>query len=656
MDRDEEQRRRRGEHTRSYSQDRPIGSGENARSLVRGVKQWLPDIPGSVGDMADMLYAGGANVLQGQKRRSIAPLGAGPAIRRAIAKKSPLEQVEMRATPEADWVEEGARFANPAMFMSPKNIAQLGGLALAGGVPGAATAVVKPRGGNWYTGSGSEMENALRSLLKGPIMGVLDPKNDLVADLQEYLKVARAESPELVPQYERQLQSAIEARPLNNWIKGPLTKYVKRDLATEGDPIRKLLELDQPVSHMNLQDLLANAGEPWIAKAALNNRFAHGFPREGTAKSGYARGWEDTSDAMLTSNDAGLIKKDSYITDDHPMKADWVKALPDDARIYDFANDEAPDWLGLSHLRDELWNAVRQDSDLPENLRLKPEDFQQLGIEKAVRHVSDINNWRANKKAAASQEMLSGPGVKLLREYPENNPKGLRWVELNDAQSPEEFEQSISHLGPKEWDQAVSQYRENRRAALQKQLKYEGDTMGHCVGGYCDDVASGRSRIFSLRDAKGEPHVTIETRPEAKVEADNTSWALNHLLSKEDLQPLYDAASKEGLSTADPAFWEHVSKGVATHPKWLAYQAAEPAHTLVQAKGKQNKAPNAEYTPFVQDFLRQSPAGKWGEIGESPENLGFKTYEEAKKYIEGYAQGGLVGRQEFNGAVGYILD
>lgn len=211
MDRDEELRRRRGEHTRSYSQDKPIGSGDNAKSIVRGVKQWLPDIPGAVGDLADMLYAGGANVLQGQKRRSIAPLGAGPAIRRAIAKKSPLEQVEMRATPETDWVEEGVRFANPAMFMSPKNIAQLGGLALAGGVPGAAMAVVKPRGGNWYTGSGSEMESAIKGLLKGQNgRGV----------------------------------SAVEGSALNEWLEGPLQRYVKRDMATEADPIRKLLEQD----------------------------------------------------------------------------------------------------------------------------------------------------------------------------------------------------------------------------------------------------------------------------------------------------------------------------------------------------------------------------------------------------------------------------
>ena len=44
MDRDEELRRRRGEHTRSYSQDRPIGSGDNAKAIVRGVKQWYDEI------------------------------------------------------------------------------------------------------------------------------------------------------------------------------------------------------------------------------------------------------------------------------------------------------------------------------------------------------------------------------------------------------------------------------------------------------------------------------------------------------------------------------------------------------------------------------------------------------------------------------------
>ena len=95
--------------------------------------------------------------------------------------------------------------------------------------------------------------------------------------------------------------------------------------------------------------------------------------------------------------------------------------------------------------------------------------------------------------------------------------------------------------------------------------------MGHCVGGYCDEVLSGNSRIFSLRDAKGEPHVTIEVAPEGR--------AVN---------------------------------------AWVP-EGEEPSAlpSIVQIKGKQNRAPNPEYLPFVQDFDRNSQFGKgWSNVGD----------------------------------------
>jgi len=594
MDRDEELRRRRGEHTRSYSQDRSIGSGDNAKAIVRGVKQWLPDIPGAVGDLADMLYARGANVLQGQKKRSIAPLGLGPAIRRRIKQTPALEQVEMRATPETDWVEEGVRFANPAMFMSPKNIAQLGGLALAGGVPGAAMAVVKPRGGNWYTAKDTQLSTVLGSL----------KKNGRQAGTEDF----------------------------NKWLEGPLAKYIKNGLATEDDPIRKLLNSENPVSHVNTGRLLDMAADPHTSSAAAANRRAAGSEGRMPALpiTEAAKAWNDLADAAVAPRPAGgVYERFKLINENHPMAADWVKNLPENSPIYTPSLDFGYK-LGLDHLADELWNASRRNSDLPPNLRIKPEDFQQLGIEKAVRHVSDINNWRANKKADASQGMLSGPGVKLLREYPENNPKGLRWVELND-----------DYTSYKDMDEDAAM--EAAAGAVQKQLKYEGDTMGHCVGGYCDDVLSGTARIFSLRDAKGEPHVTVEVAP------------------------------------------------------------TDIGDIIQQIKGKQNLPPKDEYLPFVQDFIRKPyHGGQWhdeigdfGSTGLLGTSKGFYTKDEAYKMLAdpaykelgpelldaldsvhtpganpeydaileayraqnpGYAQGGLVGRQDFGGVVGYILD
>ena len=44
-------------------------------------------------------------------------------------------------------------------------------------------------------------------------------------------------------------------------------------------------------------------------------------------------------------------------------------------------------------------------------------------------------------------------------------------------------------------------------------IRTEGDKMGHCVGSYCDAVAEGRMDIYSLRDKRNKPHVTIEVKP-----------------------------------------------------------------------------------------------------------------------------------------------
>lgn len=516
MDRDEEQRRRRGEHTRSYSQDRPIGSGENAKSILRGVKQWIPDIWGTFGDAGDALSYATRKVLRGQSPRTVASTGLGEKARLLTSGKSPLSQVQMTEIPETDWFEEGTRMLNPAMW-NPRAAMKLGALGLASGVPGASLAIVKPKGGNWLLGPSNELEASIRSLMKGS---------------QDNYRTLLAKG--MID------EAAVQAKPeyaLNKWLEGPLTRYLKRDLATEGDPVRKLLEGDRPVSHMRLDELMGSANEEWISQEALRNRKASGLPRSGVGQSGYGQAWETLSDAMVGSNpveDIGRVYSDTVQA--YPEMFDWIKRVPERTPIYDLAGDEAFDFLGLPHLRDELWNAVRQDSDLPQALRLLPEDFQQMGIEKAIRHVANINDWREAQKAQTNLEMLTGPGVKLVREYPENNPKGLRWVELSGE------------------DPALSE-------ALKKQLKYEGDTMGHCVGGYCDDVIGGRSRIFSLRDAKGEPHVTIETRP-----------------------------SEE-------------------YPEWT---------DLAQVKGKQNLAPKEDYLPFVQDFIRNSPVGEWGMTYDLP--------------------------------------
>lgn len=157
---------------------------------------------------------------------------------------------------------------------------------------------------------------------------------------------------------------------------------------------------------------------------------------------------------------------------------------------------------------------------------------------------------------------------------------------------------------------------------LEKALKYEGDTMGHCVGGYCEDVAAGNSRIYSLRDAKGQPHVTVEASP-GKVDRDflrslpdpdhpkelekdflGTNWTFDDYVNR------HRSGNGDQESFALKALAEH------------GYELPPPR--VVQIKGKGNKKPNDEYLPFVQDFVK---SGKWSAVGDLP-NTGLRRVEE----------------------------
>jgi len=66
----------------------------------------------------------------------------------------------------------------------------------------------------------------------------------------------------------------------------------------------------------------------------------------------------------------------------------------------------------------------------------------------------------------------------------------------------------------------------------------EGDLMGHCVGGYARAVGRGITQIYSLRDPKGEPHATIEMRPESENEEGEKKWLVTQIQGKQNREPI----------------------------------------------------------------------------------------------------------------------
>lgn len=67
------------------------------------------------------------------------------------------------------------------------------------------------------------------------------------------------------------------------------------------------------------------------------------------------------------------------------------------------------------------------------------------------------------------------------------------------------------------------------RVTTPHDLQVEGQRMGHCVGSYCDSVAAGASVVFSLRDRENLPHVTLDL---------NRSGQLVQAKGKQDKAPV----------------------------------------------------------------------------------------------------------------------
>lgn len=332
-----------------------------------------------------------------------------------------------------------------------------------------------------------------------------------------------------------------------------------------------------------------------------------GFPEEGVGVSPLAKTWEDRADTFINQLHA------SDLTRGYPEAVEanpWLAKVPPETRVYEMLSGAEED-LGFRHLADELRNAINPASGLPENLLLKYQDLEKLSVPQAAQRVSEINAWRAGQKADADLARASNIATQVFKEYPDS-PQGLRWVELrqpketgrkisveksemdlppdmDQRQMREVAEDMAFDEGLDEGTQAFDDFVRdmmtdfNRKKkvemdesykALEDALKYEGEVLQHCVGGYCPDVVEGRSRIFSLRDEKGQPYVTIETTPSGN----NSIKSL-----KENSPQNFD---------------------------------------IVQIKGKKNQAPASEYLPYVQDFVR---SGNWSKVGDL-QNTGLISY------------------------------
>ena len=387
----------------------------------------------------------------------------------------------------------------------------------------------------------------------------------------------RIEAIEALKTWEPDVPGPTKERAVNNWLDTKLSRYIRSEMATPEDPIRKLAE--QGILHVDPEMINYDPvryGDPELGPQVT----------ELLAQSPAAQVWEGATDYLMGSRKAGELAKDDYIEpflNDNPWIAEVAKKDPE-RKVY-LPSEELGRFLGFDHLRDELFNSIDAESGLPPQLRLTEEQLGRMSVPDAVRHVSKINKWREKQKVEANATLANNAATVPFKTYPD---QGYGWFQLTTDSS-------------------------EGRQALQDALNYEADVMGHCVRGYCDDVLSGRSQIYSLRDTKtGAPHVTIEVIPDPDP---------YNLEFPERLTPENKAQFREYIRQ-----WRVRNPGVEELDYGQMNQALKEAGVppindpiIEQVKGKGNKKPKEEYLPFVQDFVR---SGKWGSV-EELENTGL---------------------------------
>jgi hypothetical protein len=256
--------------------------------------------------------------------------------------------------------------------------------------------VIKPKGGNWI---GGDVEKVLDPLIaKGVIANKeipYGPEFDAaiiqrIADLKETASLPgyKGGAGRVAKLLEEDLQDAVSNQnrakdaAINKWVQSNLTNYVKKDMGTPDDPVRKLAEQD--ISHLP-QDL-QNIEMTWTPEELAQTRKRFGFPEEETATNPTAKMWEQMADEMIAPSRATEFGEKAR------QQNPWLEKLNPYDTVYETMRG-MPQALKFDHIIDVL----REDLTAG---RIRPEQLNKVSMEQAVRRTFEYDQEMARKMAA----------------------------------------------------------------------------------------------------------------------------------------------------------------------------------------------------------------------------------------------------------------
>jgi hypothetical protein len=181
----------------------------------------------------------------------------------------------------------------------------------------------------------------------------------------------------------------------------------------------------------------------------------------------------------------------------------------------------------------------------------------------------------------------------VYKDYPE----GYKWVELNKPGSFANESKAMGH--------SVRGYEPPKGHPDWVEGSGDSGSSSYGHGGW-EAIKSGKAKVYSLVGPKGEPHTTIEVGPTHR----DRGFFGDQRPTGDDYysqQNKYIAGQNDGTVSPQLTFaeWWRSTQGIPEP------EALPPR--ITQIKGKSNRAPNKEYLPYVQDFVR---GGKWSDVGD----------------------------------------
>lgn len=386
---------------------------------------------------------------------------------------------------------------------------------------------------------------------------VLDPRMNVV-------KLEGGQwNPQTVERIKQNLRNTATEPAVQDWMERAVGKYLQNRMASPKDEIRQLY--DEGIQ-LKPQRILRNNSYFPDEREVRNIRVEKGFDRYGTAQTDAGQDWESITDYLTKSLPAESYQSSPGYLEQYP----WMAKLDPQTPLYHLRN-ENPDVLGFGNLAKYLDRQVSSESGL------RPENLNRLSLEDAIRKYTDYRDIEQMKEL---NDMLP-----MMREYPE----GYKWMELKGPD-----EETTSRL-----------------------LTTEGNLMQNCIGGYCEPVMRGDTRIFSLRDPQGRPHVDIELN--------ESPYSRRTIMQDLSGMQYADAEGRVVDLTDDVLDTMDMDELLNAYEQVYPALGAEARTSgmgwrINQIRGKQNEAPSEEYLPFVQDLIRNPPLpeglGKIEELGD----------------------------------------